>query len=199
MSNEPAIGTIHDYAGSNNPYIRGLYDEVYDYLLRLAEAWRPPTIRIGDLDSKFPGYAKGAQEASEMFGTCIQDLEDVLDVLDGLLNRGITTTLPDRFGNDKDPTTAGGMARTHAHQLATARRLKMRLGMTADETREADVRNCRAQISDAVHHFQDMQDAAYDLSEKYWVLLNQAGYESDDCLWRGRHVVPSIRRSTAAT
>lgn len=93
--------------------------------------------------------------------------------------------VPDQFGNDIDPITAGGMARTHAHQLATALKLEMRLGMTADETREADVRTCRAQISDAIHHFQDMQDAAYDLSEKYWVLLNQAKYKSDDVYEEG--------------
>lgn len=92
MSNEPSILAIHDYADSNNPYIRGLYNEGCDYLLRLVEAWRPPTIKICDLDSKFPGYAKGAQEASEIFGTCIQELEDVLNVLDGLLNRGVTIT-----------------------------------------------------------------------------------------------------------
>ena len=89
MSDDPPTDAIQGYDTTTNPYIRGLCGEICDHLRMLAEAWRRPPIRTGDVDSKFPRYAKGAQEASEIFGSWIQELEDAIDILfdlvDGLL------------------------------------------------------------------------------------------------------------------
>lgn len=81
MSDDLYIDAIQGYDTATDPYIRGLCGEICDHLKILAEAWRPPNIKIGDIDNKFPGYAKGAQEASEVFGSCIQELEDAIDIL----------------------------------------------------------------------------------------------------------------------
>jgi hypothetical protein len=81
MSYEMPTEAIQNYAASTNPYIRGLCDEICDHLLMLAEAYLPQTIRPGDLESKFPGYAKGAQEASEIFGIWFDALSYMIDTL----------------------------------------------------------------------------------------------------------------------
>lgn len=81
MSDDLFTGAIQDYDTTTNPYIRGLCGEICDHMNMLAEAWRPPIIKRGDVDSKFPGYAKGAQEASDIFGSYVQELEDAIDIL----------------------------------------------------------------------------------------------------------------------
>jgi hypothetical protein len=68
-------------AAHTNPYIRGHCDEICDHLLMLAEAYKPPTIKPGDLESEFPGYARAAQEASEIFEAWSDQLDDVCDTL----------------------------------------------------------------------------------------------------------------------
>jgi hypothetical protein len=81
MSYETHTEAIQNYAASTNPYIRGLCDEICDHLLMLAEAYQPQTIRSGDLERRFPGYAKGAQEASELFGIWFDALSYIIDTL----------------------------------------------------------------------------------------------------------------------
>lgn len=58
---------IENYAASTRPYIRGHCDEICDHLLMLTEAYKPPMVKTGDLESKFPGYARAAREASDIF------------------------------------------------------------------------------------------------------------------------------------
>jgi hypothetical protein len=81
MSYEPFTSNIQLYAASTNPYIRGHCDEICDHLLMLAEAYKPGTIKIGDLEGKFPRYARAAQEASEIFETWSDQLDFVCDLL----------------------------------------------------------------------------------------------------------------------
>jgi hypothetical protein len=81
MSSEPSMNAIQDYAAHTNPYIRGHCDEICDHLLMLAEAYKPSTIKTGDLESKFPGYAKAAQEASEIFEAWSDHLDFIADAL----------------------------------------------------------------------------------------------------------------------
>jgi hypothetical protein len=78
---EPSINAIENYATSTNPYIRGHCDEICDHLLMFAEAYKPPTVKAGDLESKFPGYARGAQEASEIFEAWSDHLDFIADAL----------------------------------------------------------------------------------------------------------------------
>lgn len=97
MSDDPSTDAIQEYGTTTNPYIQSLSAEICDHLLMLAEAWRPPIIKVGDVDGRFPGYAKGAQEASEIFGSCIQELEEAIDILFNLVN-GLPTTPCRLFG-----------------------------------------------------------------------------------------------------
>jgi uncharacterized protein Yka (UPF0111/DUF47 family) len=55
----------------------------------------------------------------------------------------------------------------------------MRFGMTADETRIVDVNLCKRRVTEAQFFFEDMQQEAVGLSEKYLTLLQEAGYEGD--------------------
>jgi hypothetical protein len=81
MSGEPSKDAIEDYAVYTNPYIRGHCDEICDHLLMLAETYKSPTIKPGDLEGKFPGYARAAQAASEIFEAWSDQLDDVCDTL----------------------------------------------------------------------------------------------------------------------
>jgi hypothetical protein len=81
MSYEPSTSNIQSYAASTNPYIRGHCDEICDHLLMLAEAYKPGTIKTGDLERKFPGYARAAQEASEIFEAWSDQLDFVCELL----------------------------------------------------------------------------------------------------------------------
>jgi hypothetical protein len=81
MSYEPATSNIQSYTASINPYIRGHCDEICEHLIMLAEAYNPRTIRTGDLGSKFPEYARAAQEASEIFEAWSDQLDLVCDLL----------------------------------------------------------------------------------------------------------------------
>lgn len=47
----------------------------------LAEAYEPQTIKTGDPESKLPGYAKAAQEASEIFEAWSDQPDFVCDLL----------------------------------------------------------------------------------------------------------------------
>jgi hypothetical protein len=55
----------------------------------------------------------------------------------------------------------------------------MRFGMTAEETRMVDGRECKQRVGEAVYFFRDAQQEAIGLSEKYLALLNEAGYDGD--------------------
>jgi hypothetical protein len=81
MLREPSTDAIENSAAHTNPYIRGHCDEICDHLLMLAEAYKPPTIKPGNLESEFPGYARAAQEASEIFEAWSDQLDDVCDTL----------------------------------------------------------------------------------------------------------------------
>lgn len=87
--------------------------------------------------------------------------------------------VPDRFEYDRKPTTPGGMARAHAHYLVTTRNYPMRFDMTADETRNVDVKECKRRMIDAAVRFRDMRTEALDLSAKYFAILQQAGYDAE--------------------
>jgi len=80
MSNETPTEAIENYAASTNPYIRGLCDDMRDHLLMLAEVYQSQAIDR-DLENKFPGYAKGAHEASEIFGIWADALSAMIDTL----------------------------------------------------------------------------------------------------------------------
>lgn len=80
MSNETPTEAIENYAASTNPYIRGFCDDMCDHLLMLAEVYQSQAIDR-DLESKFPGYAKGAHEASEIFGIWADALSAMVDTL----------------------------------------------------------------------------------------------------------------------
>jgi hypothetical protein len=47
----------------------------------LAEAYKPGTIKTGDLESKFPGYARAAQESSEVFEAWSDQQDFVCDLI----------------------------------------------------------------------------------------------------------------------
>jgi hypothetical protein len=72
---------IHNYAASTSPYIRGHCDEICDHLLMLTEAYKPPMVKTGDLESIFPGYARAAREASDIFEAWFDRLEYILEKL----------------------------------------------------------------------------------------------------------------------
>lgn len=78
MSSEMPTEAIENYAASTNPYIRGLCDDICDHLLMLAEVYQSHAIDR-DLENKFPGYAKGAHEASEIFGVWADALSAMID------------------------------------------------------------------------------------------------------------------------
>lgn len=80
MSNETPTEAIENYAASTNPYIRGLCDDMCDHLLMLAEVYQSQAIDR-ELENKLPGYAKGAHEASEIFGIWADALGAMIDTL----------------------------------------------------------------------------------------------------------------------
>lgn len=80
MFNETPTEAIENYATSTNPYIRGLCDDMCDHLLMLAEVYQSQAIDR-ELENKFPGYAKGAHEASEIFGIWADALSAMIDTL----------------------------------------------------------------------------------------------------------------------
>jgi hypothetical protein len=71
------------------------------------------------------------------------------------------------------------MARAHAHYLLTTRDYPVRFGMSAEETRIVDVNLCKRRVTEAQFFFEDMQQEALGLSEKYLTLLREAGYDGD--------------------
>jgi hypothetical protein len=87
--------------------------------------------------------------------------------------------VPRRFVDDDEPTTPGGMARAHAYYLITTLEYPMRFGMTAEETRIVDVNLYKRRVMEAQFFFEDMQQEAVGLSEKYLMLLREAGYDGD--------------------
>lgn len=88
--------------------------------------------------------------------------------------------VPDRFEYDREPTTPGGLARAHTHYLVTTRNYPMRFAMTTEETRSVDVKECKRRMIDAAVRFRDMRAEALDVSDKYFAILQQAGYKSED-------------------
>jgi hypothetical protein len=91
----------------------------------------------------------------------------------------IWSSVPRRFVDDDEPTTPGGMARAHTRCLVTTHDYPIRFGMTADETRVVDMSFCKRRVREAQYFFEDMQQEAVGLSEKYLMLLQEAGYDGD--------------------
>jgi hypothetical protein len=87
--------------------------------------------------------------------------------------------VPRRFVDDDESTTPGGMARAHTCYLVTTRNYPERFGMTAEGTRSVDLRECNERMGEAETFFQLIQWEAVALSEKYLMLLQDAGYDGD--------------------
>ena len=98
-----------------------------------------------------------------------------------MLLQDISDLLPEprRFEIDNEPTTPGSIARAHTHHLLTTRDYLGRFGMTEEETRSMDVRECKQRIMDAAESYREMQYEARDLCENYLKLLHRAGYDGD--------------------
>ena len=47
----------------------------------LTEAYKSPMVKIGDLESIFPGHARAAREASDIFEAWFDELEYILERL----------------------------------------------------------------------------------------------------------------------
>ncbi|KAG9576350.1 hypothetical protein KCU77_g13986, partial [Aureobasidium melanogenum] len=86
--------------------------------------------------------------------------------------------VPERFENDREPTTPGGLARAHTHYLVTTRNYPMRFAMTTEETRSVDVKECKRRMIDAAVRLRDMRTEALSLSDTYFAILQQAGHEA---------------------
>ncbi|KAH0286416.1 hypothetical protein M436DRAFT_86192 [Aureobasidium namibiae CBS 147.97] len=178
MSNETLTEAIENDAASTNPYIRGLCDDMCDHLLMLAEVYQSQAIDR-ELENKFPGYAKGDHEASEIFGICADALSAMIDTLTEVEDGSQGVPQPRRFGIDDELTTPGSIARAHTHHLLTTRDYVGRFSMTEEETRSMDVRECKQRMTDATELYREMQYEARDLCENYLELLHRAGYDGD--------------------
>ena len=87
------------------------------------------------------------------------------------------TSFPDpRIEEAREP---GEMANAHLCYLVNTRDYPTRFGMTAEETRMVDGRECKQRVGEAVDFFRDAQQEAVELSEKYLKLLEEAGYDGD--------------------